>query len=143
MKMAESRICLPSLTQAPVSLLSGLFYCHISLPGPLCWPPPPQQLLPPYPSSGAPRGAGVHLTEKTSCPGASEDEGSAVSEKNAFQKGQSTRPSRIDGYELWTSHPNWSRCLGAAESVPASPSSGGFRFSMHFCIHFAWSPFLC
>lgn len=69
MKTAESRTRLPSLTQAPVSLVSGLFYCRISLPGPLCWPPPPQQLLPPYPSSGTPRGAGVHLTEKTSCPG--------------------------------------------------------------------------
>lgn len=62
MKMAESRIRLPSLTQALVSLVSGFFCCYISLPGPLCWPLTPQQLLPPYPSSG--RGALESISQR-------------------------------------------------------------------------------
>lgn len=53
-------------------------------------------------------------------------------------------PSRIDGYELWMSQLDWSQCSGTTERISASPSSDvsplQCPFTMHFCIHSAWSP---
>lgn len=143
MQMTESRIRLPSLTQLSIQSLLFLDYSvAIFLLLVLC-----AGLH--HPSSSC---LLIHhlTTERWSLshrenllPRASEDEGSAVSQKSAFQKGQSTRPSRIDGYELWMPHPNWSPCSEPRRvSLPLHPQAA-FPFSMHFCIHFAWGPFLC
>lgn len=143
MKMAESRIRLPSLTQLSIQSLLFLDYSvAIFLSLVLCaglHHPSSSCLLIHHLITGA----GVYLTEKTSCPGPRRRRAQLSVRRVPSKRVRVPGPLGLMAMN-YGCHIPIGLCAREPQrvSLPLHPQAA-FPFSMHFCIHFAWGLFLC